>query len=77
MTKDEQNRIIQKLDSMGEKIMDIDKTLIRQETILENHIRRTELNEQRIEEFQRFQYKLVGAFVTIQIAVPILLKIFG
>ena len=43
------NRIEKKLDSIESKLSDIDKTLVRQEENLKEHMRRTELNEIAVE----------------------------
>lgn len=74
MTKDELSHVLGRLDKMSGDISNIDKTLSRQEVILDTHIRRTEANEKSIEEFRRFQYRLVGAFIAIQVALPLILK---
>lgn len=50
--------------------------IIRIETILDEHMRRTAANEKQIEEFRKFQYKMLGAITVLSPVIGYLLNHF-
>jgi septal ring factor EnvC (AmiA/AmiB activator) len=46
-------RLENKIDKLDEKLHSIDKTLIRQEASLAEHIKRTSINETQLEKFEK------------------------
>jgi hypothetical protein len=59
--------IIHRLDKIDIKLNNIDKTLIKQFLTLEEHIKRTNALEEKINPIERFYIKIVGVvgFLTI------------
>lgn len=62
-------RLESKLDSIVDKIGDIDVTLVKQSVILEEHIRRTELLEAKVEPIEKHSHMISGAIKLIGLVV--------
>jgi hypothetical protein len=58
-------RIEERLDTVVERGSEMLGTLKRNTESLEAHMRRTEANEKAIEEFKKFQYKVLGALLVL------------
>ena len=72
------------LEKIKEDVTDIKVTLERNTVILEhnteslkNHMLRTQQNEHEIKNLRKFQYSIIGGFMVIQVAIPILLRLFA
>lgn len=55
------DRVEERLDSISERGIEIVATLKRNTDSLDEHMKRTAANEKQIEEFKKFQYKILGA----------------
>lgn len=71
--------VINKLNALDENISSIDKTLARNTVSLEEHIKRTNLLEKKLEPVEAHVNKVNGAFILIGILSTVLgiLKILG
>jgi hypothetical protein len=58
---DNMGRILDKLDKLDSHLDNVDKTLVRQEEQLANHIRRTELLEEALQPIQKHVSMVEGA----------------
>ncbi len=64
------DRVEERLDSISERGVEMISTLKRNTDSLEEHMKRTEANERQIEEFKKFQYKILGALGLCAAATP-------
>ena len=75
-------RVLNKLDKIEERLGSIDKTLVKQEENLAEHMRRTELLETKMEPVEdhvknvNFLFKIMAGVVAIVGAIAGIIKIF-
>lgn len=78
------NRVIVQLDKLDDKLDSVDKTIIKQEENLREHMRRTEIAEKRIENLsedlepiQNHVNQVRGGFKILAYVVPIIVTLIG
>ena len=57
--KDDLDRIESKVDKLDEKLDSVDKTLVKQEMNLQQHMRRTEIQEESLEVLKKYMHNEV------------------
>ena len=61
------NRIEEKIDRLDLRLDGVDKTLVRQNSELESHIKRTELLEGRIDPLEKYVWMAIGGIGLLSI----------
>lgn len=76
-------RFEDKLDKIADKITNIDTTLVKQQVILDEHVRRTNLLEEQVRPIERHVHmmqgamKFIGAVAVMVAIIEGLLKLLG
>lgn len=74
VTKQDINKIDDKLDKISDKIEGVKETLAYQGGVLTEHQRRSLALEKEVSLLQKHFNRVLGAFVLLQIAIPVILK---